>query len=204
MFKITEHYYSKKPNVKEVLRSWESEMSGKKFIFTTSPGVFSKNEVDFGSRLLVDVFEKPDIEGDILDLGCGYGPIGLSIARDYPEVVVKMIDINERAVKLARLNAEQNNVENVVIQQGDGFEGLSEADKYAVIITNPPIRVGKEFIYQLFEQSKSYLKEKGELWIVIQKKQGAPSAQKFLEEHFKEVTIEGRKKGYFIIRATNH
>src|SRR5699024_517802 len=199
---MSEHYYTQKPEVEEKLTTWETELNGQSFKFTTSTGVFSKSEVDFGSRLLIETIKKPDIQAPILDLGCGYGPIGLSLAKKYSDTLIKMVDINERAIKMSQINADQNEVTNVDIKQSDGFGELDENEKYSLIVTNPPIRMGKKFIYSLFEESKKFLCQNGELWIVIQKKQGAASALKFLEEHFKEVTVEGRKKGYFIIRAT--
>lgn len=199
---MSEHYYTQKPEVKEKLTTWETELNEQSFKFTTSTGVFSKSEVDFGSRLLIETIKKPDIQAPILDLGCGYGPIGLSLAKKYSDTLIKMVDINERAIKMSQINADQNEVTNVDIKQSDGFGELDENEKYSLIVTNPPIRMGKKFIYSLFEESKKFLCQNGELWIVIQKKQGAASALKFLEEHFKEVTVEGRKKGYFIIRAT--
>lgn len=201
---MSDHYYSRKPEGAEKLSTWETELDGIPFVFTTSTGVFSKNDVDFGSRLLIETIKKPDIQAPILDLGCGYGPIGLSLAKKYPDTLIKMVDINERAIKMTKLNAEKNMVSNVDVEQSDGFEVIQEDNKYSMIVTNPPIRVGKQFIYSLFEESKRYLQPKGELWIVIQKKQGAPSAIKFLNEHFKEVNVEERRKGYFIIRAVKH
>jgi len=198
---MSDHYYTQNPEVEEKLKTWETTLNDLPFKFTTSTGVFSKNDVDFGSRLLIETIKKPDIEAPILDLGCGYGPIGLSLAKKHPDTLVKMIDINERAIKMSKLNATQNEIANVDIEQSDGFEKMAENDKYSLIVTNPPIRVGKKFIYSLFEESKKYLHENGELWIVIQKKQGATSALKFLKEHFNEVKVESRKKGFFIIRS---
>lgn len=201
---MSDHYYTEKPEVKEKLSTWETELNDISFTLTTSTGVFSKSEVDFGSRLLINTIIKPDIQAPILDLGCGYGPIGLSLAKKNPNTLIKMVDINERAIKMSKLNANQNEVYNVDIEQSDGFERLDENEKYSLIVTNPPIRAGKKFIYSLFEESKNHLHQNGELWIVIQKKQGAASTLKFLEEHFEKVTIEERKKGYFIIRSILH
>src|SRR5699024_12729866 len=103
-------------------------------------------------------------------------------------------------IKMSKLNATQNEIVNVDIEQSDGFEKIAENDKYSLIVTNPPIRVGKKFIYSLFEESKKYLHENVELWIVIQKKQGAASELKFLIEHFNDVNVDNRKKVFFIIR----
>src|SRR5699024_10803086 len=157
--------------------------------------------VDNGSKLLIETIKKPDIEAPILDLGCGYGPIGFSLAKKHPDTLVKMIDINERAINMSKLNATQTELVNVDIQQCDGFENIAENNKYSLIVTNPSIRVSKKFIYTHFKESKKYLHENGELWIVIQKKQGAASALKILKEHSNEVNVETRKKGFFIIRS---
>ena len=198
---MSDHYYTKKPEVEEKQSTWETKLNDMSFTFTTSTGVFARNEVDFGSRLLIETIKKPNLEGPMLDLGCGYGPIGLSLAKKYPNTLIKMVDINERAIKMAKLNASQNEIDNVDIEPSDGYEAIKETEKYSLIVTNPPIRAGKKVIYSLFEESKKHLHSNGELWIVIQKKQGSASAFKFLEEHFNEVTVEERKKGYYIIRA---
>lgn len=201
---MSEHYYSKQPTTNEISHQWKTEINDHELRFTTVSGVFSKNELDFGSRLLCEQFISPEIEGDFLDLGCGYGPIGISLAKDNPERQIDMVDINERAVKYAQKNLEENAVQNAHVFASDGFSQVDENKGYAAIISNPPIRVGKQFIYRLFEKSRGYLLPKGELWIVIQKKQGAPSAIKYLKTIFAEVEIVERKKGYFIIRSINH
>ncbi len=117
---MSDHYYSRKPEGEERLSTWETELGGFPFVFTTSTGVFSKNDVDFGSRLLLETIKKPDIQAPILDLGCGYGPIGLFLAKKYPDTLIKMVDINERAIKMTKLNAERNKVSNVDVDQSDG------------------------------------------------------------------------------------
>src|SRR5699024_11451144 len=144
---------TQKPKVKQNLTTCKTQLYNLPFKFTSSTVVFSKNIVDFGSSLLIETIKKPDIESPILYLGCGYGPIGLSLAKKHPDTLVKMIDINERAIKMSKLNATQNEIANVDIEQSDGFEKMAENDKYSLIVTNPPIRVGKKFIYSLFEES---------------------------------------------------
>jgi len=164
---------------------------------------FSKSEVDFGSRLLIDTFDPPEIAGPILDVGCGYGPIGLSIAKDFPNRLVHMIDVNQRAIGLAKENAEKNGIDNLEIYESDRFENVNE-ENFAAILTNPPIRAGKEVVHTIFEQSFQHLRSGGELWVVIQKKQGAPSAKAKLEELFGGVDIVAKKKGYYILKAKKH
>ncbi|XVL95385.1 class I SAM-dependent methyltransferase [Bacillus subtilis] len=198
---MSEHYYSEKPSVKSNKQTWSFRLRNKDFTFTSDSGVFSKKEVDFGSRLLIDSFEEPEVEGGILDVGCGYGQIGLSLASDFKDRTIHMIDVNERAVELSNENAEQNGITNVKIYQSDLFSNVDSAQTFASILTNPPIRAGKKVVHAIFEKSAEHLKASGELWIVIQKKQGAPSAIEKLEELFDEVSVVQKKKGYYIIKA---
>ena len=197
---LSEHYYSKKPSSSSNPQTWAFELSGYSFLFTTDSGVFSKREVDFGSRLLIESFEEPEVNGVILDVGCGYGPIGLAIAKAFPNRNVELIDINERAIELATKNKEANQISNAVIYQSDLFSAVGDK-KFAAIVTNPPIRAGKSVVHAIFERGFSHLLPKGELWIVIQKKQGAPSAITKLESLFPDVEVVTKKKGYYIIKA---
>ncbi|HWK24050.1 MAG TPA: class I SAM-dependent methyltransferase [Ureibacillus sp.] len=198
---MSEHYYSNKPQTESKPRQWKFTLLGHSFLFETDTGVFSKSEVDFGSRVLIDTFSLPEIEGAILDVGCGYGPIGLSIAKQNPDRVVYMMDINERAVALSKKNAEINGVQNVRIFESDGLANVEEGLQVAAILTNPPIRAGKETVFRFYDGAFEKLSVGGELWIVIQKKQGAPSTMSHLEEKFAEVEVVEKKKGYWIIRA---
>jgi 16S rRNA (guanine1207-N2)-methyltransferase len=139
----------------------------------------------------------------ILDVGCGYGPIGLTAARLAPRGHVTMVDVNERAVELARANAETNGVRNVSFAVSDLFEAL-DGRSFDVILTNPPIRAGKAVVHRIFEEARAHLNPGGSLWIVIQKKQGAPSAKAKLEELYGTEAVEeiGKDKGYRILVAT--
>lgn len=197
---VSEHYFSEQPTVESNPYSFTYQLRGMTFRFTSDSGVFSKGEVDFGSRLLIGTFEFPQVAGDILDVGCGYGPIGLSVACADPDRHVDMIDVNKRAIELAQYNATENGVRNVSIFQSDLFERVKK-DSYAAILTNPPIRAGKQTVHTIFEEGIKRLVENGELWVVIQKKQGAPSAIKKLEELCATVEVIEKKKGYYIIKA---
>lgn len=197
---MTEHYYSRNQNVNSDPNYWNYSLKGNTIRFKTDNGVFSKREVDFGSRLLIENYVFPRVDGDILDVGCGYGPIGLSIAKADPDRMVHMVDVNLRAIELARENAQQNGIVNIQIYESDRLLAV-EGAKFASILTNPPIRAGKKVVHDILEQSYEHLVPNGELWVVIQKKQGAPSAIAKLEEFFKEVNIVEKKKGYFIIQA---
>ncbi|MCM3399678.1 MULTISPECIES: class I SAM-dependent methyltransferase [Oceanobacillus] len=199
---MSEHYFSNKPQSKTLPKTWTYQLRGKKYTFTSDVGVFSKNEVDFGSRLLIEQFQEPSVPGDLLDLGCGYGPIGIALANDFVNRQVVMVDVNERALALAEKNATINNQINTEVIQSDRLSGLP-GRKFAAILTNPPIRAGKQVVHQMFEDSKKALLPDGQLWVVIQKKQGAPSAMDKIEDLFGNVDVVIKSKGYYILRALN-
>jgi len=197
---MSEHYYSRTQNVDSNPMIWNYTLRNSNFRFKTDNGVFSKKEVDFGSRLLIETFDMPDVPGDVLDVGCGYGPIGLSVAKHWPERTVHMIDVNLRALGLAKDNGELNGIHNVAIYESDRLSAVT-GRKFAAVLTNPPIRAGKEVVHDIYEQSYNSLLPDGELWVVIQKKQGAPSTIAKLSETFAVVETVAKKKGYFIIKA---
>jgi 16S rRNA (guanine1207-N2)-methyltransferase len=196
---MTEHYYSSKPAAEHARSYIEETLRGKNFRFVTDAGVFSKGGIDFGSKLLIESVDIPT-DARVLDVGCGYGPIGLSAAFLAMEGFVTMIDVNERAVGLARENAELNGITNVEILQSDLFQELG-GRRFSRILTNPPIRAGKDVVFSIFEQGFEHLDENGELWIVIQKKQGSPSAFEKLQTLFSDVQEVTKDKGYRIFRA---
>lgn len=193
------HYYSEKPEVESNQKDWSALLRDEKMNFYSDRGVFSKKEVDFGSQLLIETFNLPKQAGAILDVGCGYGPIGLSVARLDPERTVHMVDVNERALELSEKNAMRNKITNVKIYKSNGLEDVEET--FAAVLTNPPIRAGKQVVHMIFEQAFEKLAGGGELWVVIQKKQGAPSAIEKLESLFDSVEVVEKKKGYFILLA---
>ncbi|MGE8207236.1 class I SAM-dependent methyltransferase [Heyndrickxia sp. NPDC080065] len=197
---MTNHYFSRKPEIESRPVYWDFPLRGQMFRFKADQGVFSKKEVDFGSRVLIDMFRMPEIDGPILDVGCGYGPIGLAIAKMHSDRMMHMIDVNGRALELAKENAENNHVKNVEIYESDRYENVKETG-FAAIVTNPPIRAGKNIVHDILVNSYNYLKSQGELWVVIQKKQGAPSAKAKLEEIFEEIELVGKNKGYYILKA---
>lgn len=200
---LTDHYYSRTPKVESDPLYWNFTLRNQTLRFKTDKGVFSKNEVDFGSRLLIETFEYPEQQGLILDVGCGYGPIGLALAKGNSAFTVHMIDVNERALLLAKENAATNQINNVLIYESDRLTNVSEA-AFSAIVTNPPIRAGKKVVHEILDQSYDRLHSGGELWVVIQKKQGAPSAIEKLEQRFDEVDVVSKKKGYFIIKAKKY
>ncbi|WP_090991259.1 class I SAM-dependent methyltransferase [Bacillus sp. OV322] len=196
---MSDHYYSQNPDVESNPKFWDDTLRGRKLRFKSDNGVFSKNDIDFGSRLLIETFQfDSELRGDILDVGCGYGPIGLSVAASFPERTVEMVDINNRAVELAKDNAKANGISNVKIYESDRLENV-QSSQFAAILTNPPIRAGKKVVHEIFEESFKKLVTGGELRVVIQKKQGAPSAMDKMEQLFGNAEIAEKKKGYWIL-----
>ena len=193
---MTEHYYTENPASAHdertvAVRLWDRALS-----FTTDAGVFSKDGLDRGTQVLLEAL--PPLSGRVLDLGCGWGAVGVSLGARYPSLEIVMTDVNARAAALSRRNAEANGVSAQVVQ-GDGFEAVSGA--FDAIVTNPPIRAGKAVIYGLFERARDFLRPGGALYIVIRKQQGAPSALKFLRERYGEAEVIEREAGFWVIRA---
>ncbi|MFD2307816.1 class I SAM-dependent methyltransferase [Enterococcus termitis] len=194
------HYYTENPDLAHDLEQWSFELRGKKFQFLTDSGVFSRNTVDYGSRVLIDAFDWEELqEGKMLDVGCGYGPIGLTLAS-LSGRTVEMIDVNQRAVALAQENAKKNQIENVDIHTSNIYADVHE-QQYAAIISNPPIRAGKKVVHEILSEAHSLLVTGGTLTVVIQKKQGAPSAEKKMNEVFGNVEIVTKDKGYYILKS---
>ncbi|MEP9851080.1 class I SAM-dependent methyltransferase [Staphylococcus aureus] len=198
------HYYDENPEVEsdELLFTYSYDNCDLDLI--TDSGVFSKGKIDFGSDLLVKTFLKaypPGPTKNILDVGCGYGPIGLMIAKTSPHHEVTMVDVNQRALTLSRKNRKRNRIDNVEIKESDGLSKV-EADTYDFVLTNPPIRAGKQVVHGILEDAYSVLNQGGALYVVIQKKQGMPSAKKKMEETFNNVEVLEKDKGYYILRST--
>lgn len=165
----------------------------------TDNGVFSKNKLDFGTRTLLENLEIDRFKGEILDFGCGIGPIGIYLSLKTKEKI-DMIDINKRSISLAIKNSRLNNA-NTNIFESNIYEKINK--KYDFIVSNPPIRVGNEVLYKILFEAKEHLNENGELWIVINKDQGAKTTTKKLEQ-FYDVTIVEKNKGFYVIKAVNH
>ncbi len=195
-----DHYYTKDPQSASDIRKLEVMLRQQKLSFFSDSGVFSKGKVDFGTQLLIESIDCLPVNAQILDMGCGYGPVGLTLAKEAPQRHVTLVDNNQRAVELTKRNAELNGIHNVTIKHSYLFDALGQTS-FQAILSNPPIRAGKEVVYSLLEQSFHHLSQRGEMWIVIQKKQGAESAFNKLQTIFPQVQEMAKKKGYRIIRA---
>ena len=186
------HYFESTPTSESNEKIIKVFINDTHFTFYTDNDVFSKKGLDFGTRTLLESVTNIT-NSDILDLGCGYGPIGIYMS--YLNNNVDMIDINSRAVELSKKNASVNKLK-VNAFTSDMYENVNKV--YDYIISNPPIRVGNEILYKLLFDADKYLKNKGHLIIVINKDQGAKTVAKKLEEIY-DVSILNKNKGFFVI-----
>ena len=191
------HYFSEKPEIKSEKKRIKYTIQNKKFEFITDNGVFSKSKVDFGTDLMLNEFLKKNrgLEVEkikILDIGCGYGVVSVILKSVYPEISITVSDVNERALELSEENLKKYGINDYHIIKSDAFEKITE--KFDVILSNPPIRAGKDIIFKIYSEAYEHLNENGEFYCVIQTKHGAKSTQKKLMEIFGNcdtVTIDG-------------
>lgn len=195
-----DHYYSSEPTSKSEERMLEYELEGVKFKFISDNGVFSKNHVDFATDFLLKTIYN-DVSGDILDVGCGYGVIGITLSKNKNTKSVTMLDVNHRALELSKKNIVMNKANNIEIIESDGFNNIK--DLYDVIVTNPPIRAGKAVIYKMYEDAKNHLKQGGKLFLVINKKHGAPSTIEYLEKLYGNCEVVDKKSGFNVLKCIN-
>lgn len=166
------------------------------FNFYTDKGVFSKDCLDYGTRLLLENLNKEDIKGDILDVGCGYGVISIILSLT-TNSNIDGIDVNKRALHLSRMNDKLNKTK-VNFFESDVYSNVDK--KYDYIITNPPIRAGKEVVYKILGEAKNHLKDGGKLYFVMRKSHGVASAIKYLSNIY-NLEIIDKSKGFYIIRC---
>ncbi len=188
------HYFENDKNLVSDIKPFNVSINGNSFTFNTDNGVFSKGELDFGTHLLIKNVLKLDISGDVLDLGCGYGVIGIVLSK-LTNSNVTLSDVNKRALHLTKMNSKKNGV-IVNVLESDGYENI--INKFDYVISNPPIRVGKKKLYELLINTKNHLKDDGKLIIVVRKEQGALSLIKDMENYYK-VDVLDKDKGFFII-----
>lgn len=195
------HYFINDPNLKSNKKQVKYTFLGKEVLLNSDNGVFSKDRVDFGTNVLLNSLE--DLSGikSVLDVGCGIGVIGISLAKKYNNLFVQMVDVNEKAVMLTNENIKLNKAENCKAYVSNVYSDVN--DSFDMIISNPPIRAGKDVVHGIAIGAKEKLNKNGFFYAVVQKKQGADSFKKKLEEVYGNVKIVNKDSGYIIFKSIN-
>lgn len=196
------HYFTDNSTLESNPSTFTFTYMGNDIFFASDIGVFSKTMIDYGSRVMLDSITIEENQKTLLDVGCGYGTFGISLKKRFSHLCIDMVDVNDRALSLCQKNVERNKVEDIRVYKSYIYDAIDNS--YDVIITNPPIRAGKEVVHKILVESYQYLNDSGELWVVIQKKQGAPSAKNKMQEVFGNVGVVKKDKGYYILKSKKH
>lgn len=189
--------YFENVNLPSEIKEFKTNFLGVSFIFKTDNGVFSKDGLDFGTRVMLECLPLKEMSGDILDLGCGYGVVSIILSK-FLDAKFDAVDVNRRALHLAEMNMKKNSVSGINFFESFCYENVS--GKYDYIITNPPIRAGKKVVYEMLIGAKDHLKENGVLYFVMRKEQGAKSAIRDLENLY-NIDVLCKEKGFFVIKC---
>lgn len=192
------HYYTNDNVYSNNEYTFRYTFKGIEFSFTSNDGVFSKRRVDFGTNLLINSLE--DLSNKkVLDLGCGVGVMGILIAKGFSKTEVMLSDVNEKAIELTNKNISANGVKNAKVVVSSLFDSIDCA--FDVIVSNPPIRAGKKIVHSVILEGFKHLNKDGFVYVVIQKKQGADSMKKVMEETFGNVQIVNKESGYLVLKS---
>lgn len=199
-----EHYFSATPASDLNLRTFHVALAGQTYELTTASGIFSPERIDAGTNVLLGNVPAPPPGGNLLDLGCGWGPIALTLAIQSPHATVWAVDVNERALDLVRRNAKSLGLENVNACTPDN---VPTDVSFTTIWSNPPIRVGKNELHALLEHWLPRLEPGSDAWLVVQKNLGSDSLQRWLEATYPDdftFTRAATNKGYRVLRGRRH
>ncbi len=196
---MSNQYFENNENLKSDIFEINYYFKNHTIKFISDAGVFSRKGIDFGSSLLLKTIWIKENTKTILDVGCGYGTIGITLGLTNPNVTIDMVDVNLRALDLTRKNALANSINNINVYESNMYENVNKT--FDMIVTNPPIRAGKKVVYGIILGAYDHLNDGGSMWCVIQKKQGAESALKALKEKYKDVKVVCKDKLYYIIEA---
>ena len=193
---MSEHYFTKQPTSEHKKRKIGLEVRGKRLFFGTDAGMFSPKSVDNGTLALIKYMQVPE-KGKVLDLGCGYGVLGIIAALEAEEVILS--DVNGRAVGCAKKSIRANRIRNATAVRGDMFE--KAPGPFACILMNPPMAAGKEVVFGMIDGALGHLERGGSLQVVARSKKGGQSIKKRMEEVFGNVEIIGRQSGFHIYKS---
>jgi len=193
------HYFAEHPKSKMRLGIIHTHLRGIHFEFLTASGVFSKKRVDLGTRLLIESMVLPQ-EGYVLDIGCGYGAVGIAAAIFNPNLRVIMVDVNERAVRLARQNAEKNYVSNVEVRRGYLYEPVKDL-VFNCVLSNPPVSAGMETVKAIISEAPEHMASKALFQMVVKSKIGGKRLLMVFEEAFGNIEVLARKSGYRVLMS---
>ena len=191
--------YFENANLPSEIVQYETNFMGMTFKFNTDNGVFSKEKLDFGTRVLLENIPLKELKGDVLDLGCGYGVVSIILSK-LADCNFDAVDVNKRALHLAEMNKKLNKASNINYFESYCYDAINENKKYDFIITNPPIRAGKEVVYKMLRDAKNHLKEDGKLYFVMRKDHGAKTAIRDISDIF-NTEVVAKEKGFFIIKC---
>lgn len=197
----SDHYFSASPASADNLRTIMVRLAGRDVEVTTAGGVFSPDRVDAGTQVLLSNTPPPPPGGNILDLGCGWGPISLSIALDSPHATVWAIDVNERSLELVRRNASTLGLDNIIAATPDE---VPDDVAFRSIRSNPPIRVGKSVLHDMLLRWLPRLDERSDAWLVVQRNLGSDSLQRWLDDELPDgfgVRRASSSKGYRVLHV---
>ncbi len=189
--------YFSNEDLKSNIHKYEVDILNQHYTFYTDNGVFSKERLDFGTRVLLESIPLEILHGDILDVGCGYGVIDIILGK-LIDAKFLGVDVNRRCLHLADMNKKENHVDNANFIESNCYEKIDK--KYNFIITNPPIRAGKQIVYEIVMRAREYLVPDGSLFIVVRKEQGAKSMIRDLEKIYR-VEVLNKEKGFFVIKC---
>ena len=203
------HYYDTNPSIESNKKSIEYRFNGINFSFISDTDVFSRNDIDFGTNLLItesvrDIKDNAYKAFSIMDLGCGYGVVGIVMKAIFKKAKVVQVDINARAIGLAKENAKLNGVNIDIVKKSDVLSAIDEEEKgegFDIVITNPPVRAGKAKVFEFYDQAFESMHEDSVIYVVLQRKQGAPSTQKKLEELFGNCETVAVDSGYRVMKS---
>jgi len=200
--KNVEHYFVEHPRSRATFGLVCTYLRGKPFEFLTASGIFSKSRIDLGTRLLIECMVLPE-KGHVLDIGCGYGPVGIAAAVFNPRLHVVLADVNSRAVWLAKQNVEKNRVGNAEVKRGNLYEPVQEL-LFDCVLSNPPVSAGLKTVRAIICEAPKHMQSKATFQMVIRSKVGGRRFCSFFQEAFGNVEVSARESGYRILMSQKH